>query len=503
MAPGSTLTQKLTVLGVQRPAWPEEPVGQQASGDLILQGLRYAEGVRLWRAQLRSALTADQPGKSHLLGSLREAAGMSSWDQAVMGYVLIDLQDGSGYDKCQAAARLVGMEGRTAAQLLGASLVLAGEGWLASAVHGIRRTMQRGETDSQACLEICALMLTAFQPIPERWDAVGDEANGYWTQAVQFQLEVTRMLAIAASHARGEASRDAVLESLENLQQLAGQMGVANRVSEQDAIQLVAAREQRRISEANRKPLLRTIHHLACSGGTVISKCLAAMPQVALISEVNPLNRDGCDFEPTNPMLQLERSYRQLTLLEIKNDFLRQIGQAYEMCRNDDVDLILRDHSHSDFCLGEAPRELTPICDFLTDQYELVSVVTVRHPLDSFLGLAAQGWHTQFTPSTLEEYSRRYLAFLDRYRDLSLRRYEAFCADPEAFMQDLCELLELEYSPAFLERFGSVRLSGGSGRGSITEIKPRPRRPIPEVVQVQLDSSGSYRELLERLGYGN
>lgn len=115
--------------------------------------------------------------------------------------------------------------------------------------------------------------------------------------------------------------------------------------------------------------------------------------------------------------------------------------------------------------------------------------------------MMAEGWQSQFTPSSLEEYSCRYLAFLDRYRDLPLCRYEHFCDAPQAFMQELCELLELEYSPTFLERFGSIKLSGDSGRGSSTEISGRTRRPIPEEVQAELESAVSYLHLLERLGY--
>ncbi len=263
-------------------------------------------------------------------------------------------------------------------------------------------------------------------------------------------------------------------------------------------------RQQQRMARALRhpdRPLIHTVHHLACTGGTVICKCLAAMPKVALVSEVNPLNRFGNDFEPTNPLLLLERSYRNLTLDEIKEDFLSRMGQAAKICHNDGMDLVIRDHSHTDICMGEAPHEVTPIRDFLADQYDLVSVLTMRHPLDSYLGLLAQGWQIQFTPSTPEEYSRRYLGFLDRYRDVPLRRHEDFCANPEDFKQELCELLELEYSPGFMERFGNIKLSGDSGRGSNTEITLRTRRPIPEGLQAELENSEAYRPLLDRLGY--
>jgi hypothetical protein len=38
------------------------------------------------------------------------------------------------------------------------------------------------------------------------------------------------------------------------------------------------------------KPVIRVIHHLACSGGTLISKCISAMPNVYLLSEAHPFS---------------------------------------------------------------------------------------------------------------------------------------------------------------------------------------------------------------------
>lgn len=333
-------------------------------------------------------------------------------------------------------------------------------------------------------------LLQTIEPGPEQGRHQQQAALAF----VQAQKEGASAGAVAS------AQRQAVMLSLS---QVLNQVGV-DSAAEQAARQ--ASRHHQRMGRALRhtgRPLIHTIHHLACTGGTVISKCLASMPGVALVSEVNPLNRFGSDFEPTNPLLLLERSHRDLTLDEIKEDFLSRMAQAVKICHGDGKDLVVRDHGHTDFCMGEAPKGLTPICDFLADQYDLVSVVTVRHPLDSYLSLVAQGWHTQFTPSTLEEYSLRYLAFLDRYRDLPLRRYEDFCRGPEAFMQELCELLELDYCPSFMEYFGSVKLSGDSGRGSSTEITPRQRRLIPEEVQHDLESSLSYLRLLGELGYSH
>lgn len=261
------------------------------------------------------------------------------------------------------------------------------------------------------------------------------------------------------------AQRQSVLLSLEQAMQLADTGPGAQHVKAlADRAGMIASRLVQRTAG---KVAVRTIHHLACTRGTVISKCLAAMPHVALISEVNPLNRFGSKFEPTNLLLLLERSYRKLTLEEIKEDFGSRMAQTVKICVNDGMDLVVRDHSHTDFCMGQQPAEITPICDFLTDEYQLISVATVRHPLDSYLGLIAQGRHQQFSPSGLEEYCRRYLAFLDRYQDVPMRRYEGFCINPRAFTESIFALHELDYSPELLNRFGEIKLSGDSGRGSL------------------------------------
>ena len=297
------------------------------------------------------------------------------------------------------------------------------------------------------------------------------------------------------------AQRQSLLLSLEQAMAAAGlEAGLGDQ-----HVKALAHRAGRIASRLVQRPsgkvAVRTIHHLACTGGTVISKCLAAMPHVALISEVNPLNRFGSNFEPTNPLLLLERSYRKLTLEEIKEDFASRMAQTVKICVNDGMDLVVRDHSHTDFCMGRQPALITPICDFLADEYQLISIVTVRHPLDSYLGLIAQGWHQQFSPSSLEEYCRRYLAFLDRYEEVPMRRYEDFCVNPLAFMQSVCAPLDLDYSPEFLNRFGEIKLSGDSGRTSTTDISPRARRPVSGDDQAEIDASNSFKELLSRLGY--
>lgn len=125
----------------------------------------------------------------------------------------------------------------------------------------------------------------------------------------------------------------------------------------------------------------------------------------------------------------------------------------------------------------------------------------MRHPLDNYLGIIAQKWETHLTPSTLDEYSRRYHAFLDRYSTLPLSRYEDFCTNPAPFMEDSCQMLEISYHPAFISRFGDISISGDSGRTKDKQIAAQQRSPVPTTVRDETEDSECYKQLISRLGY--
>lgn len=496
----STLTEKLAALGVHLSAWPEEPEGEDP-GDWIKRGQAYADGMRLRRAQLRIASSIESTAGKQLVGILRALGRQSGWEQSVVRYLLCELQDASDYQRVQAAAKLVAASNRTAAQQLGAALEVAKAGFLVCGLDAIKQLVEAPEVNAQECLDLCAL-LVAQLPLAEGSQEIGPNGESeMWLQNVALHLQATSTLSSAASVAYGEQARAALISQLDTLLTLSEKRHQAPDSDENAALEQVREREQRQRTRTQGKPLLRTIHHLACTGGTVISKCLAAMPDVALISEVNPFNRCSDGFEPTNPLLLLERSYRQLSDNEILEDFARRISDVHTICRQDDVDLIIRDHSHTDFCIGAQPSTFRPIADYLSTEYEMLSAVTVRHPLDSYLGILANGWEKQFIPSTLNEYSRRYLAFLERYISLPILRYEDFCACPETFMRQLCEILEVGYSAEFQKHFRFFTLSGDSGRKGLDMIEQRPRRPAPDVVQSELNDSHLYLELVSRLGY--
>lgn len=259
--------------------------------------------------------------------------------------------------------------------------------------------------------------------------------------------------------------------------------------------------------DAQRPEPIRTLHHFACTGGTLISKCLAAMPNVQLLSEVDPLSTiqrratDTPQFAPTDMIRLLRQSVRGVGDATITDIFESELAIVLADCNRRGLRLVLRDHTHSHFCLGDGIPERPTLRDLAGRLAPVLSVVTVRHPLDSYMSLHKLGWDT-YRPQGLDEYCRRYLAFLDCYKAYPLLRYEDFVTDPETWLHWLCNHLELPFNAEFRDLIGVFGLTGDSGRKG-EDIAPRPRRSVPEDVAVQAERSGQLGPLLERMGYAD
>ncbi|MCC5969247.1 MAG: hypothetical protein JJU15_04810 [Pararhodobacter sp.] len=251
---------------------------------------------------------------------------------------------------------------------------------------------------------------------------------------------------------------------------------------------------------------LRSFHHFACTGGTVMSKALFALPNTVVLSEIDPLSTQMLSdtgrvlFAPTDLIYSLRHSVRPVSDGVIIDTFLAALEAAKTGVEEGGRHLVLRDHAHSHFCMQKVDFTARPtLHEMLVRRFPLRSVVSMRHPLDSFLSLNKNQW-VHFTPVTLEEYSRRHLAFLDRHAGIPVVLYEDFTIDPNAVLRSMCGHLALPFSPLATELIGAIRMSGDSGRKE-GPIGPRPRREVPDEIEVQRGTSQSYRALCARFSY--
>lgn len=250
---------------------------------------------------------------------------------------------------------------------------------------------------------------------------------------------------------------------------------------------------------------IRSIHHFACTGGTLMARCVAALPNTVLLSEIDPLSRakleptyPKTEFAPHDVLLHLLRADHRVDQAVVIEAFQAAIAATLAALARRGQRLVLRDHSHSQFCTGVDAASRPTVHEMLVQCCRVKALVTVRHPLDSFLSLDALGWR-QFSPFTLEEYGQRYLAFLARHAGLPLLRYEDFVPEPRAGLEQICGHLDLPYEPLSITLIGAVTISGDSGRSG-TAIAPRPRRAVPPATEAQRGDP-AYLRLCAQLGY--
>ncbi|MCF3596440.1 sulfotransferase [Rhodobacteraceae bacterium LMO-12] len=257
-------------------------------------------------------------------------------------------------------------------------------------------------------------------------------------------------------------------------------------------------------AEAGRDPI-RLIHHFACSGGTVMSSCIAAMPNTILLNEIDPLSRlhlpwASKSFKPTDILTDMIASPRAVPQEATIAVFRAGLKAMRDQLATQGMALILRDHSHSHFCHDVTPAIERPLLrDLMPPDVAVRSVLTLRHPLDSFMSLETNKW-LHFKPATLEEYSKRYLSFLHAYGDVARFKYEDFTRAPDAVLQKICAVLELPYSGEFNVTRSLFALSGDSGRSG-GKIQPRPSRQVSQSLGEQAEKSPAFARLCKELDY--
>ena len=100
---------------------------------------------------------------------------------------------------------------------------------------------------------------------------------------------------------------------------------------------------------ARGQPVVRVLHQMARSGGTVICRCLASMRGVVLLSEIHPRGLRMFD-----PLQQAHEWYGLLNEKDIRAaragqlGFRNAIALVHRCCAERGLVLVIRDWSHLD-----------------------------------------------------------------------------------------------------------------------------------------------------------
>jgi hypothetical protein len=249
---------------------------------------------------------------------------------------------------------------------------------------------------------------------------------------------------------------------------------------------------------------VRVLHHLGSTGGTVMSRAIAGIPRVVLISEINPQHRSdraNARFYPTDVIGKLSSIEGLVSPENRSRHFIAQITLALEIARAADRAVVLREHSHSMFFRNEFESVIR--MELLQAGLALQSVGTVRHPLDSFLS-ARSSRYLGSNPG-FDHHCRRHLSFFDYLveKQIAWFRYEDFCAVPERVIPKMAAALHLSDADIDVHHLEKVPLSGDSGRlrGQMASIQTLPRRQVDKVLLREVVESTAYEAFCDRAGY--
>lgn len=255
------------------------------------------------------------------------------------------------------------------------------------------------------------------------------------------------------------------------------------------------------------KPTLRLIHHLHRTGGTLICKCVASLPNIALLSEVNP----EANFMVLDPVFQASfwlRLLSEKTANQLSDaSFAEKIKAIHLFAMNRGEKLILRNWAYLDFFAlpftAKPTNELATV-KALRDYFELKQVVTVRHPMDQWLSWCAYRGSAKANDFTFQAFIDACFEFQKQTDDIPCIRYEDYVADPKRMMRELCQHLDLEFDPIFLRRWPYYHQITGDDNDRASgdwSISPRLRRTPSEALIAEARGNEKYIRLLEHYGY--
>lgn len=259
------------------------------------------------------------------------------------------------------------------------------------------------------------------------------------------------------------------------------------------------------------RPTIRVLHHLARSGGTLISRCLASMAGVAVLSEIHPAGA-AIHYPHYDPVEQAMRWYNLIDADErarlgrtTPERFADAIALIRERAEARGLALVIRDWTQLDYLGLPFRRETSARLETvaaLEDRFEIRSFATMRHPIGQWLSLRKISGTNEMT---LEGFLAGYRRFAEDAVQMGFVRYEDFTATPEASLHQIATGLALPYDPSFIDRWTDYRNMTGdtpSADESTTRIAPAKARPLPPGLVERFAAMADFNLAIGMLGYG-
>ncbi|MDH5300721.1 MAG: hypothetical protein OEW58_05095, partial [Gammaproteobacteria bacterium] len=247
---------------------------------------------------------------------------------------------------------------------------------------------------------------------------------------------------------------------------------------------------------------IAAIYHLARTGGTLISKCIACIPGNFLLSEINP------SFSVANPAEQAQSwfdifSKNEFEELLKETNYENIITEIRNRVSKNGGKLIIRDWTHIDFTgiPFTTPSYQLKQKNSLGNLFNLHDIATVRHPIDSYLSL--NNLKIVNGRISVKSYLEGANKFAIEAKNIGFIRYEDFCHSPDDILKRICKSLNIFYSDEYKTNFYKYeRITGETTGGRSSDTIKVPKRPnIQPALEKEFKENPLYWDTLEILGY--
>lgn len=195
------------------------------------------------------------------------------------------------------------------------------------------------------------------------------------------------------------------------------------------------------------------------SGGTLLNRCLGALPGVVIMSEVSPLKTSV-----SSGLVTVRQQAQEWYGIGLRSDdFLEGVKELHDICEATSRSLVLRLWVVGEFAKGRVhdPEPTFRLSAYrsLRDMYpQLRAVALVRDAIDIWLsrGCRPRGFFRNYLP---------YVQAL-KSEGIPIEKYERLCENPDASIERICKHLDLPFSTTYRRFFEFDNAKGDLAVGS-------------------------------------
>ncbi len=240
----------------------------------------------------------------------------------------------------------------------------------------------------------------------------------------------------------------------------------------------------------------------ARSGGTILNRCLACLPNIIIFSEINP---EATWLTKKNTIQQQARYWYKIKIK--KSSFINEIHQIKEICEGKGYYLIIRDFSYGSFI----PRsynsfkpsfQLFTLDNLIKAGVKVTPFAFVRNAKDIWLSM-------KFSKKKFHDYKLNGLYKFTQLlikNKIKLFKYEDFCLNPELEMKKICRYLKVPYSNLFKRYISYFKVTGDIDKMTSRGLKRHtiitlPRRSVSRKDLKTMKEDTKIEEINKMLNY--